>query len=251
MYLKRRILVDLYKNVELRKAVSMALYIKRYYVSSAVHNYSTNKLRTITGLSANVIKKHVNTLVVYGLAEFVGRKKDVFVLHTLKSSTKHRNIYIDDKDFAYDKKKNKNINAQKIKFIDDLVCIAMIVEIQKHKDYAKHIILQKMCPKNVKEFKEARSVCKDAGWGSQYVEKGLSYHGIAKNLGTGLQKAFLLIKKACEMKILRKINNIRKIYYQGAIYVQDMFKSYTYIYNNYVYKVYANSYVILNGNISL
>ena len=251
MYLKRRILLDLYKHVELRKAVSMSLYLKKYYTSSAIHNYSTNKLHIITGLSANVIKRHIGILVVYGLAEFVGKNKDVFVLRSLKSSTKHRNIYLDDRNFSYDEKKNKNIDAQRVKYIDDMVCIAMITEIQRHKDYAKHIILQTKSPKTVKEFKAARSACKDAGWNDNYVENGLSYNGIAKKIGIGVQKAFLLIRRACEIKILQKINNVKKVYYQGAIYIQDMFKSYTYIYNHYVYKVYANSYAILNGNISL
>ena len=84
--------MDLYKNIELRKAVSMSLFLKKHAVSSAIHNYSVNKIRLLTGLSANVIKKHVDILLVYGLAEFVGKKKDIFILHTLKSSTKHRNV---------------------------------------------------------------------------------------------------------------------------------------------------------------
>lgn len=237
--------MDLYKNVELRKAVSMSLFLKKHAVSSAIHDYSVNKIRLLTGLSANVIKKHVDILLVYGLAEFVGKKKDIFILHTLKSGTKHRNVYINDDNFEYNGNIRKNNKAQRVKHIDDLLCIAMITEIQKHKDYAKHIIQKKEKPKNLQEFKTALSTCKNAGWGKFYVENGLSYSTIAQRLGVGVQKAFLLIKKAVEQKILKKVNNIKKVLYPGAIYIQDLIKSYTYIYKDYVYQVNANTYIIL------
>ena len=121
----------------------------------------------------------------------------------------------------------------------------MITEIQKHKDYAKHIIQKKEQPKNLQEFKAALSACKNAGWSKSYVENGLSYSTIAKKLGVGMQKAFLLIKKAVEQKILKKVNNIDKVFYPGAIYIQDLIKTYTYIYKDYIYKVNANTYIIL------
>lgn len=223
----------------------MALYLKRYAVSSAIHDYSVNKLHLLTGLSAGVVKKRVATLVVYGLAEYAGKKKDVLVLRTPKSGTKHRNVFINDDDFKCNDKLCKNGKAQEVKHIDDLVCIAMIVEIQRHKDYAKHIIQQKENPESVKDFKAARSACKNAGYGNRYVENGISYCGMAKSLGVGVQKTFSLVQKACKLKILRKINNIRKVFYKGALYVSDLFKSYTYIYNDMVYKVYANTYQVL------
>lgn len=237
--------MDLYKNVELRKAVSMSLFLKECNVSSAVHDYSVNKLHLMTGLSAGVIKKRVEILVIFGLAEFVGKNKNILVFRTLKSGTKHRNVFVKCNEFNSDDKIRKNKNAQKVKHIDDMLCIAMITEIQKHKDYAKHMIQKRENPENVKEFKDARSSCKRAGWNNHYVEYGLSYKTIANKIGVGCQKAFLLIKKAISQKIMDKINNIRKVYCPGVSHIKDMIKSYTYIYNNNVYKVSANTYVIL------
>jgi hypothetical protein len=246
MEIKRRILMDLYKSKELRKAVAFSLYIKEYCGISIISEYSVHKMRLLTGVSPIVIKKRVEMLVAFGLAEFVGKKRDILVLRTLKSNTKHRNVTLTD-NAKYETLDNskKNKKAQFVKHVDDLLCIYMIVEIQKHKDYACRTIQQRENPKNTKELKESRRTCNRAGWYSSFRDNGLSYKTIAERIGICVQKAVNLVKSAIFYRILAKQKNVRKKYCAGSRYIQDLLVNYTFILNDYVYKISANTYRVM------
>lgn len=246
MEIKRRILMDLCKSKELRKAVAFSLYIKEYCSISIISEYSVHKMRLLTGVSPTAIEKRVEMLVAFGLAEFVGKKKDILVLRTLKSNTKHRNVTLADNDkYKTLDNSKKNKKAQYVKHVDDLLCIYMIVEIQKHKDYACRTIQQRENPKNAKELKESRRTCNRAGWYSSFRDNGLSYKTIAERIGVCMQKAVNLVKSAIFYHILAKQKNVRKKYCAGSRYIQDLLVNYTFILNDYVYKISANTYRVL------
>lgn len=243
MEIRRKLLNQMYRNPQMRKAIAFSIFVKSKTKSSTVHHWSVNKLHEITGVSAGAIRKRLAILRELELIEEVGKKKRCLVFLSLKSHTSHRNSFVPTIIFNSNKNLKKNAYAQEVKNIEKLLSVAIVIEIQKHKEYAKQMIQQSKHPKNLETLKEAKKACNHFGYGDTFHDNGISYNCIAKELGVSLKTAFDTIKFAIEKEILLKIRNTEKRIFSSINYIQDIIKTnYTYIKNNIIYKVYANSY---------
>ena len=243
MEIRRKLLNQMYRNPQMRKAIAFSIFVKSKTKSSTVHHWSVNKLHEITGVSAGAIRKRLTILRELGLVEEVGKKNHCLVFLSLKSHTSHRNAFVPTIIFNSNKNLKKNAYAQEVKNIEKFLSVAIVIEIQKHKEYAKQMIQQSKHPKNLETLKEAKKACNRFGYGDTFHDNGISYNYIAKELGVSLKTAFDTIKFAVEKEILSKIRNTEKRIFSSINYIQDIIKTnYTYIKNNIIYKVYANSY---------
>jgi hypothetical protein len=122
------------------------------------------------------------------------------------------------------------------------------VEIQKRKDFVKHTIQTAYNPKELEEMKKARKLCNRYGYGKEYKEYGLSYKTIAKKLGVSIQKAFEIVKFAIVNNMIVKHNHIKQLYIKGIGFAQKYcsFNDVTFFTTNNAYKIYANTYRILD-----
>ena len=249
--IRRKILHQMYRNTQVRKAIAFSLFVKARTVSSTVNNWSVNKLHLLTGVSAAAIRQRLAVLRQMELIEEVGKTKKHLVFKSLKSNTSHRNAEVPDIDFIENKSINKNAYAQEIKQIEDTLSVMLIVEIQNHKNYAKQMIQQTQFPKDTKELKGAKKACNRFGYGEKFNDNGISYKFIAEKLGISVQKAFEVIKFAVEKQILCKYRNVEKRFLSSLDYVKDMIlNNYTYIKKNVIYKVKANTYELMAGSLS-
>lgn len=232
----------MYRNSELRKAIAFSLFIKTKVKSSAVPRWTVNKLHDITGVSALAIRKRLATLRAYGLVEETGAQKRCLVFKSLKSHTSHRNTEIKEIIFTHNDKSTKNAHAQNVKFIEDILAVTLMMEIQNHKNYAKQMIRQSKQPKGIKELKDARKACNHYGYGINFSDNGISYRYIAQKLGICVQTAFNIVEFGVRNHILHKSRNIQKRFLSCVKYMEDMLSNYTYIRNNIIYKISANRY---------
>ena len=219
MYIRRNIFHSVRGNANLIKALALAIYIKKHIVSSTITNYSLNKVRNKTGLAYSSIRKRIETLKQLGFIRFGGKNNEHLTIVCLSSKCNRRNIDLSKCVF------------DSVKDIEKSLTALFIVEIQKHKDFAKHTIQLAHNPKlsEHKAMKRAKKICNRYGWGKEFNEYGISYKTIAKKLGVCLQKAFEIVKFAIANNMIVKQRN------------QD----YTFVTKNNAYKVYANSYSVV------
>lgn len=245
MKVKRNIINKMYRNSALRKAIAFSLFIKARTRNSIVKNCTINKLHDITGVSANAIKDRLSVLEEIGLIERVGVNNKHLVFKSLHSNTSHRNVVIPNSKFKPNKKSSKNAYAQEIKFIENVLTAILLVEIQRRKNYAKQIIQQRQQPRSKKEYTEAVKVCNHLGYGRNFFDNGISYKYIAKHIGMSIFKSIQIAELAQNLHLIKKIKNcVRKISICYK-YVEDMITNYTYSYRNYIFKKYANKYVLI------
>lgn len=247
--IRRRLLHQMYRNVRLKKAVAFSLFVKARVTSSTVNNWSVNKLHVLTGVSASAIRQRLSVLRELGLIEEIGKDRKHLVFKSLKSHTSHRNAIVPDIDFTENTNLKKNVYAQKIKQLEDVLSTMLVIEIQNQKNYAKQMIQQSKHPKNLTELKDAKKACKHFGYGEKFSENGISYKYIADKLGVSLQKAFEVVNFAVKKQILCKYRNIEKRFLSNIDYIKDMIlNNYTYIKKSIIYKVYANTYELAAGS---
>jgi hypothetical protein len=246
--IRRKILHQMYRNPNIRKAIAFSLFVKSQVVSSTVQEWTINKMHTITGVSALAIRDRLRTLRELDLIEEIGIEKKHLVFKSLKSHTSHRNVSIPLVSFETNNKIKKNDKAQNIKQIENTLSVMLVIEIQNHKNFAKRMIRQKRNPNNLDSLKDALKACNRYAYNDKFCENGISYKYIAKQLGVGLQKAFDIVSYAIKNQILSKKKNVQKKYISCIKYIQDMIKpNYTYIKSNFIFKIKANSYAIIAG----
>lgn len=237
MYIRRNIFNSVRGNANLIKALALAIYIKKHIVSSTITNYSLNKVRNRTGLAYSSIRKRIETLKQLGFIRFGGKNNEHLTIVCLSSKCNRRNIDLSKCVF------------DSVKDIEKSLTALFIVEIQKHKDFAKHTIQTAFNPEKgqLKDMKKARKLCNRYGWGKEFNEYGISYKTIAKKLGVCLQKAFEIVKFAIVNNIIVKHNHIKQLYIKGIGFAQKYcnFNDVTFFTNNNAYKVYANSYSVV------
>ena len=233
--LRRHIFYNSRGNANMIKALALAVYIKHNVVSSTITNYTTNKLRNLTGLSYSAITKRMNTLKQLGFVKFVGNNNQHLVISNMTSHCKHRNIDL------------SKCVVNSVKDIEKSLYAMFILEIQKRKDFVKHTIQSVNNPSNLDEHKRARQICKRYGYDREFKEYGISYKTIAKKLGVCLQKAFEIVKFAIVNNMIVKYKHCKQIYVKGIKNAQKFcdFNDVTFVTTNNAYKVYANSYAIV------
>lgn len=235
MKIKRKILWDL-RYDGLLKAVALSLFYKNKYKSSTIVNFNYNKIHKETGLHITTIKKRIEILKRNG---YVNISNGHIVFLSLSSKNQKRNV-------------NVLCDNLTVKEIEKSLYASMIIEIQKHKDFSKHIIQIAFNPSQytkLEDVKKARRLCYKYGYDRKfgYREFGLSYKKIAKKLCISLQKAFDIVKFSIENNLLSKTKRIKQVFIKGIgkveKYISDF--NYTFITTNNAYKVYANTYTII------
>lgn len=233
MKIRHQLFQQLYGNKPLLKAIAFAIYIKNNVVSSSVPHYTVNKLRSISGMSANAIKKRLDTLKEYGLVEYTGIDSNCLVFKRI--SSKSRNIDV------------SGVIATSPREIEKSLSAMLVVVIQNRKCYASRLTLLCHHGKTRKEVKEGQRMCRLYGYNGEYKEYGLSYAGIAKRLGVSVTTAFEIVKYAVRNQFLRKIRNCRQFFVRGigkiSSYFKDIVRNVFFTKNNY-YEVSANTYII-------
>lgn len=234
--LRRYIFYNSRGNANMIKALALAVYIKHNVVSSTITNYTTNKLRNLTGLSYSAITKRINTLKQLGFIKFVGRNNQHLVIGNMTSHCKHRNIDL------------SKCVVNSVKDIEKSLYAMFMLEIQKRKDFVKHTIQSVNNPSNLEEHKKARQISKRYGYDREFKEYGISYKTIAKKLGVCLQKAFEIVKFAIVNNMIVKYKHCKQLYVKGIKNAQKFcdFNDVTFFTNNNAYKVYANSYELVD-----
>lgn len=234
--LRRHIFYNSRGNANMIKALALAIYIKHNVVSSTITNYTTNKLRNLTGLSYSAITKRMNTLKQLGFVKFVGNNNQHLVIGNMTSHCKHRNIDL------------SKCVVNSVKDIEKSLYAMFMLEIQKRKDFVKHTIQSVNNPSNLEEHKKARQISKRYGYDREFKEYGISYKTIAKKLGVCLQKAFEIVKFAIVNNMIVKYKHCKQLYVKGIKNAQKFcdFNDVTFFTNNNAYKVYANSYELVD-----
>jgi DNA-binding MarR family transcriptional regulator len=234
--LRRNIFNAIPDDKQYVKALALAIFIKRTYKSSMVTNYSIYKLHLLTGLHASTLSKRLRTLKQLGFIEYVGKNREHLVIKSMSSHNKNRNIDI------------SNIIFDDVKTIEKSLLALVVVEIQKRKNFAKQIINTLANPKDVKEYKNAKRLCRLFGWGHKYNENGISYKRIAKEMGVSIQKAVGIIKFAVAKEFLNVRHRQMQKYCRGiGSMVKHLdLKGYTFCTKDNIYVILANEYSLGN-----
>lgn len=235
----------MYRNSDLRKAIAFSLFVKAHSRNSIIKNWNINKLHDITGVSVNAIKARLATLRSMDLIEETGVDKKHLVFKSLHSHTAHRNVVLPSVEFKPDVNLKKNAYAQEIKNLENVLVAMLLVEIQRRKDFAEQMIQQKRNPHSKKEYTEAVKTCNRFGYGRRFIDRGISYKYMAAKIGMSIFKSMQIVKFAANYGIVKKMRNIAKRFSMFAKYTEDMLTNYTYSYRNWIYKIYANKYVVL------
>lgn len=223
----------MYEDKRVTKALALAIFVKNCIKSSTIQNFSYNKLHILTGLHINTLKKRLTTLKRMELVELVGTHKQHLCFKSIVSSCDHRNVSI------------KYGKLDTIKDIEMTLFAYLLVEIQRRKDFAKHTIHTARNGHNLEQVKEARRTCRRNGYGEEYQELGLSYKGIAKKLGVGIQKAFLVVKYAIEQGLVTKIKRQLQKLVKGIGAMSKFIDSnFTFCTKDNEYYILANAYAL-------
>ena len=241
--IRRNIFNTISSDKAVVKALALAVFIKRRFQSSTIHNYTVNKLHELTGLHATTIRKRIGTLDELGFITRAGKNREHLVVTSMSSHNSRRNVDI------------SSILCDNIQEIEKSLFAMAIVEIQKRKNFVKQVINLAYCtPNNLAECKNARRKCRELGYGREYKEYGISYKRIAKKLGICLQKAINIVKFAIENEFLTVTKRCTQKFVPGVKSMQDCIElgKNTFCTNNNVYTVYANQYAlgtrVLAGN---
>ena len=241
MYVRRRTINEVKGNQRLQKALAIAMFIKsKVGRCSTIHNYTTNKIRTITGLSATTIKKYLPIMNDIGFVRYEGNRKQHLVICCLSSHSRKRNIDASKMCFR----------TYKDVFYSLRSFIALII--QAKKDFIKRTIQKATNPRSYEELKSAKKLVKRLvkqgflnGIYEKYKEYGLSYKRIAKEVGCCARTAFRVMEYAMANNWVDKKRNCEKIYSKNVNYREV--DGYTYTTKDYLYIVYPNTYSLLDS----
>lgn len=229
MNIRRTIFYDIITDSLKTRAVAMSLFVKQRIKSSAVNNFSYNKLHNLTRLHANTCQRYVEVLIGMGLARFEGKDDNTLVFCSLQSRHAKNNVRL------------KEIIGKEVKVIAYQLLATFNAEIIEHKNFAKHIIAT--ATNGHKNVKAAQRKARKYGYGRVFKEYGLSFKGIARRLKCGIQKAQHVIKFCVEHGFLVKHRNYEQIYDQQAELRLKLFPwKYTFATKNNLYIVKANTY---------
>lgn len=172
-----------------RKALALLIYAKNKLKSSTLAKFSYNRLREVTGLHITTLKKRISTLLEMGLIERVGKNGEHLMFSCVRS--KKTNVIID------------RISFESVKSVENGLMAMFIVEVQRRKEYIRQLTEKLHNPKDHKEFKAVKRICRKRGW-SDFKDNGISYNYIAKKLKINLKKAYQIVKCAIDNKMINK-----------------------------------------------
>lgn len=231
MEIRRNIHSKIVGDANTAKAVALALYIKKIFRSSAINNFTYNKLHKLTGLHITTLKKRVAKLRDMGLAKFVG-KNNTLVISSVKSKCEYRNVNIGE--------------FENVKDVEKSLYAHILVEIQKRKEFVKQLLRLRRNPEKGEKDAHKKACKKVVEFGldkvKEFKDNGISYKTIAKKMGVSLQKAFNTIRWAVERNIIIKNKHQEQFQLKGYNPAYLEFNDYTFYTNSNIYKIYSNTY---------
>ena len=238
MQVRRKIINQCKGTPRLQKALAMALYLKWHLGrSSCLQNYTINKLRTITGVSATTLKKYIRILKQLGWVRFDGKDEQHIVIGKLSSHNEKRNIKVDK--FCHKTFRDTYYSLRAF----------IALTIQAKKDFIKRTLQSVREPKGGKEFRSTlklvKRLVKQGVLNSRYDEFkdfGISLKRIAKETGNCVRTAFNTMKYAIENGWATKQRNYEQ-FYAPRISKEDMV-GFHFSTNNNLYIIHANKYNI-------
>lgn len=241
MQIRRKIMNETKGQPRLQKALAFAIFLKfKLGRSSMMRNYSTNKIHTLTRISATTINKYLPILIEKGWVRFDGKNHQHLIVCKLCSHTDGRNIRIDK--FCFDSFQEVYRSLRSF--------LALII--QSHKDFIKRTIQVATDPKKGENFKAARKLVKRLvkqgilrDVYSTYKEYGLSLKRIAKETGNCVRTAQKIMKYAINKNWVKKHNHVEKIFAPNINFYQV--EGYTFSTRNNLYRILANTYELNDG----
>lgn len=235
MQLRKKLTYDIKGKPLEQKAVAFAIFLKLHIgKSSTMENWSVNKVRTLTGISAIAIKKYVSMLMSMGLVSFQGKDNNILVVHKLSSSTKHRNINID----KFKTKTFRDVYNSLRSFI--------FLIIQAKKEAVKRLFQSIYDPDSLNEYKSAKQTCRHLAEqgiikGDRYKEYGLSLQRIANDVGCCMRTAQEVVKFAISQNWVKRFHHYCRysLIGIGKLNLEGIF---TFTTNECGYNFYANIY---------
>lgn len=221
----------MFNDKELLKAIAMFLLIrKRLSGSNALKDYSVNKLVKLLGIHARTVKKRMRVLLQRGLVSISGQ---TLILRSVVSKHAKRNVKLGERKMEYTSLKSVEYSLQSI----------LLVIIQSRKDFAKRTIRNAHgASHDYKVVKAARSIARKFGYGSEHVERGLSYRTIAKKLGVSVKTAVEIVKFSVKRAFLTKETHSIATYMK-SVCNREVY-GYTFTTRNYGYNILANTYSV-------
>lgn len=210
---------------DLLKALALAVYVKTHFTSSAIPHYSLNRLHVLTGMHSKTLDKRIDKLMLMQIA--IWSAGGQLVIPSLKSQCDRLNMYIEFED------------CESVKDVEKRLQTVLLLDIQSHKNFAKRMIEEAQNGEDLKAVKKAKKICRRYGYGREYVERGLSYKGIAKRLGVSISTAFNIVKRAISEDLIEKFHN------QVQRYQQNVREAVKYINFDFTFCTKDNCYLVL------
>lgn len=238
MQVRRKYINQTKGQPRLQKALALALYLKwKFGRSSCLHNYTINKIHTMTGVSATTLNKYMPILKQMGWVRFEGKNKQHIVITKLCSHNENRNIKVDK--FCHKTFKDTYYSLRAF--------LALIL--QAHKDFIKRTLQSVSDPKGAKEYRSARKLVKRLvrqgilnSRFDKYKELGLSLKRIAKETGNCIRTAFNTMQYAIKKGWATKKHNFDQFFAPNVCGLDII--GYNFATKNNLYKVYANTYTL-------
>ena len=220
----------MFGNKDLLKAIAMLLLIRKRLDSNVIKDFSVNKLVTLLGIHAHTVKKRLRVLFDCSLASL---ERGNLVLRSVVSKHAKRNVKLGERKMDYSSLKCVEYSLQAI----------LVIVIQSRKDFAKRTIRNAHGDsRDYKVVKSARSASRKFGYGSEYVERGLSYRTIAKRLGVCIKSAVNVVKFAEKRAFFKKTTHFLSTYMKSVC--KRVVYGYTFTTTDYAYRVLANTYTV-------
>ena len=181
--LSRRLFQYVVGDRKRSRAISFAILMKNRKPASVVKDWSYKGLARISELAPGTCKTYVHILLEMGLVSMSTYNGHSYLcFNNLKAHKKTNRGKT-----GYHTPKNKDIDlgnydATSVKTIEMTLKALTIVEIQRRKDYAQQCISAKQNPRNLPEYKKAEKICRARGWDSSFVDNGISYNHIRRQL---------------------------------------------------------------------
>lgn len=222
------------------KALAMLVCVRRHQAMkpNEAKDYTINRLHEITELHAKTIEKRIKILHNLGL---VGKSERGLILFLkVRANNEKHNTTITINEKATIKDIEKTILATRLQmkirqkeFIRNVVSIARDGYTSDHKKV------------KLEEVKKARrwlrEHCNINLNKRGFADFGWSFNSIARYLGVSLKTAFETVKYAIENNFLVKHTHYMFKRLTSTKYETE-FLQHTFTYNDYSYKVWANSY---------
>ena len=247
--LSRRLFQYVIGDRKRRRAVAFAILMKNRKPASVVKDWSYKGLARVSGLAPGTCRSYVHILMEMGLVSMSIHKGHQYLYFDKLKAQKRKNRG----KTGYHTPKHKDIDlgnydAASVKTIEMTLKALAIVEIQRRKDYAQQCISAKQNPRNLPEYKKTEKICRARGWDGPFVDNGISYKRICRQLNCSPNTVSATIQYGEETRLFTVTRSEPMIVFRGsglarqaAKYLEEPYSWFT---DNVVYYQPANKYVL-------